>query len=173
MKPCTILPSTFTYHSPLGPLTVSADNEGLRSVAFGGEAREKCAERAQGDEVPEAVREAVRWLDAYFWGNKQEILPKISLSCTAFQRIVYGELVKVPYGETVSYGELARRVAAKTGKGKMSAQAIGGAVHRNPVAIIIPCHRVVGSDGSLVGYAAGLDKKEWLLAHERPAEKNQ
>ena len=89
---------------------------------------------------------------------------------TDFQKRVWQRLLEIPYGQTVSYGQLAREIGQALGKEKMSAQAVGQAVGRNPISILIPCHRVVGVKGQLTGYAGGLDKKIWLLRHERGEE---
>ena len=91
---------------------------------------------------------------------------------TAFQRLVWELLLEIPYGQTATYGALARQAAARLGRDSMSSQAVGGAVGRNPISILIPCHRVLGADGGLVGYAGGVEKKRWLLRREGalPAE---
>lgn len=107
------------------------------------------------------------WLDLYFSGCEPDFAPPLSAKGTPFQEMVWEILRKIPYGKVISYGEIARQIAEKKGIGSMSAQAVGGAVGRNPVAIIVPCHRVVGSDGKLTGYAGGLDKKEALLKLEK------
>jgi methylated-DNA-[protein]-cysteine S-methyltransferase len=113
------------------------------------------------------LREAVAQLDEYFRGRRKEFTLELQLSGTEFQKQVWRELLKIPYGRTVSYGVL----AAALGK-PGSARAVGGANHRNPVSIVIPCHRVIGADGQLVGYGGGLWRKKWLLAHEKkPSQK--
>lgn len=106
-------------------------------------------------------------LEAYEAGSLKQFELPVQLSGTKFRKLVWDLLLKIPYGETWTYGELAKEAAILLGKSSMSAQAIGGAVGHNPISVIIPCHRVVGSDGGLVGYAGGLEKKEALLAHER------
>lgn len=112
--------------------------------------------------------ETKNWLDKYFSYKKPKISDlKISLNGTIFQKIVWELLIKIPYGEVITYKKLAEEVAKKLGKEKMSAQAVGGAVGHNPISIIIPCHRVVGTDGNLTGYAGGIDKKVKLLEHEK------
>ena len=107
------------------------------------------------------------WLDRYFAGQKPVIseLP-LAPAGSAFRRIVWKLLCEIPYGEVTTYGELAEKAASIMGRKSMSAQAVGGAVGHNPISIIIPCHRVVGTDGSLTGYAGGVDKKAWLLELE-------
>lgn len=107
-----------------------------------------------------------RWLDGYFQGSCPDFMPPLFLSGTPFQRVVWDILSRIPYGTTVSYGDIAAEVANRLGKKRMSAQAVGGAVGHNPIAIIVPCHRVVGSDGSLTGYAGGLWRKKYLLELE-------
>ena len=92
---------------------------------------------------------------------------------TEFQKVIWALLLQIPYGKTRSYGELARQAAEIMGKEKMSAQAVGGAVGRNPISILIPCHRVIGTSGALTGYAGGLEKKKWLLDHESSREETK
>ena len=107
--------------------------------------------------------EAVKWLDLYFGGVIPDFTPKRSPRGTGFQRRVWDVLLTIPYGQTVSYGEIAGKLGCR------SAQAVGGAVGRNPISLIIPCHRVLGADGGLTGYAGGVDKKRSLLELERAA----
>lgn len=110
--------------------------------------------------------ETVRWLECYFDGFMPDFTPPLAPQGTPFRRDVWEILREIPYGGTMSYGQVAVRLAADRGLSRMSAQAVGGAVGHNPIALIIPCHRVVGADGSLTGYAAGLDRKDWLLKWE-------
>ena len=105
-----------------------------------------------------------RWLDAYFAGMRPEPLPPLAPKGSPFRQKVWRALLQIPYGETVTYGEIAEQISG--GKAGMSAQAVGGAVGHNPISIIIPCHRVLGSGGKLTGYAGGLEKKEYLLKLE-------
>lgn len=112
------------------------------------------------------LAEVKRWLDIYFSGREPDFLPPLHPLGTPFRRAVWELLLQIPYGRTVTYGELARRLAAKQGLVHMSAQAVGGAVGHNPISILIPCHRVVGSGGNLTGYAGGIDKKVRLLELE-------
>ena len=111
--------------------------------------------------------ETRQWLDCYFEGEKPDFTPQVAPFGTLFQRRVWSELMSIPYGQTVTYGDIARRINCK------SAQAVGGAVGKNPIAIIIPCHRIVGSDGSLTGYAYGLERKRQLLMLEKSLTFNQ
>ena len=154
---------TAHYDSPLGGITLASDGKALTGLWFDGQ-------KYFGStlEVPHAERsglpvfdEACRWLDIFFSGREPDFKPLLSLHGTAFQRRVWKELLTIPYGQTVTYGELALRLSCR------SAQAVGGAVGRNPISIIVPCHRVVGSDGSLTGYAGGLDRKHALLELEQ------
>ena len=153
----------FTYYkSPLGVITLQSDGEYLTGLHFG--------ERDHTPDNKNAVsvfEQTVRWLDIYFSGKIPDFTPPIRLDTTPFCKEVCEILQSIPYGQTVTYGEIAKIIAARRGIVRMSSQAVGGAVHRNPVAIIIPCHRVIGSDGSLTGYAAGLDIKEKLLRMEK------
>lgn len=121
----------------------------------------------EADSYNQPLTQAVTWLDAYFAGEKpsSKDLP-INPKGTAFQKLVWNELLKIPYGKTTTYGQIAAKLAQQLGKPRMSAQAVGGAVGRNPISIIVPCHRVLGANGALTGYAGGVERKKWLLAHE-------
>lgn len=155
------------YDSPLGRIRMAADEIGLTVLCFEGAKYD--ADRLPAgclEQETEILSVGKRWLDLYFDGQKPDFLPPLHPNGSAFQMTVWDMLLEIPYGETVSYGEIARKIAEKRGISRMSAQAVGGAVGRNPIAIIIPCHRVVGSDGSLTGYAGGIDKKIKLLELE-------
>ncbi len=147
------------YQSPLGPLTLTSDGEALTGLDFGS------APETTGETCP-ALDQTKRWLDVYFGGSAPAFTPPLHLSGTPFRTAVWNMLLEIPFGETVTYGELAARLSRELGVPKMSAQAVGGAVGKNPVAIIVPCHRVIGAGEKLVGYASGVDKKRALLAHE-------
>ena len=136
-------------------LTLVSDGHALTGLDFA-----KNQETATEEDAP-IFAETRRWLDLYFSGKKPDFIPPLKPQGTPFQQKVWRELLKIPYGETTTYGEIARRVDCH------SAQAIGQAVHRNPIAIIIPCHRVIGADGSLTGYASGIDIKQRLLQLEK------
>lgn len=124
-------------------------------------------EEARFKEKELPVFDAVKtWLDIYFSGKEPDFTPPLHLTGSPFRLSVWKLLQQIPYGKTMTYGELARRIAGQRGLPHMSAQAVGGAVGHNPISIIVPCHRVVGSDGSLTGYAGGVDKKQRLLALE-------
>ena len=108
-----------------------------------------------------------RWLDIYFSGKEPDFTPKILITGTPFRKLVAEIMLTIPYGKTMTYGEIANVIDREKGIAKMSAQAVGGAVGHNSISIIIPCHRVVGTNGSLTGYAGGLDKKIQLLKLEK------
>ena len=160
---------TFTQHydSPLGGILLAADEVGLTGLWFDGQkyfARALPAERIEQD-TP-VLSEAKRWLNIYFAGREPDFMPPLHPIGSAFRQAVWDILLQIPYGQTTTYGEIARRLAAKQGLPQMSAQAVGGAVGHNEISIIIPCHRVVGTNGSLTGYAGGIDKKVKLLEWE-------
>ncbi len=154
------------YPSPLGPVVLGSDGESLTGLWFAGQKYFPAApmERADGLAVFAAAR---AWLDGYFAGARPDprALP-LAPAGSDFRLLVWDMLLDIPWGQTVSYGALAAEAARRTGRPSMSAQAVGGAVGHNPISLIIPCHRVLGADGSLTGYAGGLEKKRWLLAHE-------
>lgn len=158
---------TCFYKSPLGGITMASDGTALTGLWFNGQKyfAEGLTETAAAKTLP-VFDEAVRWLDIYFGGRRPDFTPPLNLEGTAFRKEVWQLLLQIPYGETTTYGELAAQLAAKHGQKRMSAQAIGGAVGHNPISIIIPCHRVTGTNGSLTGYAGGLDKKLALLKLE-------
>lgn len=155
------------YLSPLGRMLLAADDMGLAGVWFEGQ---KYFGEFPGhmdfsfeENENHILKDALRWLDIYFSGQKPDFLPKLHLIGTDFQREVWDILLEIPYGQTVTYGEIARKIADKRGLKTMSAQAVGGAVGHNRVSVIVPCHRVIGSDGSLTGYAGGLSGKSNCL----------
>ena len=155
---------THHYLSPLGGILLAADGEGLTGLWFEGQkyyARGLDA-GAREKNLP-VFDQTARWLDLYFSGREPEFTPPLHLTGTPFQITVWNELLTVPYGETETYGGL----AVRCGFSEVSARAVGGAVGHNPVSVIVPCHRVVGADGSLTGYAGGTDRKRKLLALER------
>lgn len=155
------------YASPLGTITLSADHEGLTGLWLQGQPGEVLlADEEQSEEAVPVLGQAKAWLDAYFAGAKPEVNLPLHMVGTPFQLSIWQYLLTIPYGSTTTYGELARRYAAEHHKARMAAQAVGGAVGRNPLSIIVPCHRVVAKDGSLTGYAGGIEKKAWLLEHE-------
>lgn len=145
------------YNSPIGTLWLAGRNGALSSLSF---------VKPSGDFLPGSFDAVKCWLDDYFHGIPREIDFSIDPSGTPFQMLIWKLLLQIPYGRTCTYGQLAKQAAALAGKEKMSPQAVGQAAGRNPIAIIIPCHRVVGAKGKLTGYAYGLDRKQWLLEHE-------
>ena len=158
---------TKTYDSPLGEILLAADEQGLTGLWFDKEkyfARNLDPDHKRGD--PPALKETCRWLDVYFSGREPTFTPPLHIIGTPFQKEVWQILLQIPYGETVTYGDIAHQIASNRGVGEMSAQAVGGAVGHNEISIIIPCHRVVGANGSLTGYAGGVDKKNFLLRLE-------
>ena len=155
------------YDSPLGRIVLTCDDEGLTGLWFDGQKYfGSTLDREHEEKRLPVFEETERWLDLYFSGIAPDFTPKLLISATAFRSAVWKALLGVPYGQTVTYGQLARRAAQAAGRGKGSARAAGGAVSRNPVSLIIPCHRVVGADGRLTGYAGGVERKEKLLRME-------
>lgn len=155
------------YASPLGGIMLAANDIGLTGLWFDGQkyfADNLPAEHIER-ETP-ILADAKRWLDVYFTGVEPDFMPPLHPVGSAFRQKVWKLLLQIPYGQTVTYGELARQLAEKKGAEHMSAQAVGGAVGHNPISLIIPCHRVVGTHGSLTGYAGGIDKKIMLLELE-------
>ena len=158
---------TCHYESQLGGILLAADEIGLTGLWFDGQkyfARELPAERTE-KEMP-ILTETKRWLDIYFSGTEPDFLPLLHPIGSTFRQEVWKLLLQIPYGKTVTYGELARQLAEKRGLPRMSAQAVGGAVGHNQISVLIPCHRVVGANGSLTGYAGGIQKKVKLLELE-------
>ena len=155
------------YTSPLGVITLTGDGKALTGLWFesassaGGTPAKPYTEK----DLP-VFDQTDRWLDIYFSGKEPGFTPALSVQGTAFRKTVWNILLTIPYGQTMSYGEIASLIASQRGIARMSAQAVGGAVGHNPISLIIPCHRVIGSDGSLVGYAGGLDRKLKLLKLE-------
>lgn len=158
------------WRSPLGEILLAARGGALAGLWFAGQkyegaGMEKLAAAPSDPAEDEALLDrAVSWLECYFAGEAPAVAFPVSPQGTSFQQRVWAELRRIPYGETVSYGELAARL------GCPSARAVGAAVGRNPVSVIVPCHRVLGADGSLTGYAGGLERKRALLELERGAD---
>lgn len=158
-----------TYSSPVGKLTLISDKEYLIGLYILGQKyyMNKIKEQPVKNKNVKILNKTKLWLDDYFSGRKPNILDlKIKPNASDFQREVLSILCKIPYGKTTTYKEISEKVKIKMNKKNMSPQAIGGAVSHNPISIIIPCHRVVGSDGNLTGYAGGIDKKIKLLELE-------
>lgn len=161
------MPNAQYYDSPLGRILLAADEQGLTGLWFEGQ-RYFPAGLApiQGEGTPAALDDARRWLDIYFQGRAPDFTPALHLQGTAFRLAVWRQLLSVPYGTTVTYGALARQLGLPTA----SSRAVGGAVGHNPVSLMVPCHRVIGADGSLTGYAGGTDRKRYLLQAELPGQ---
>ncbi|SDA32433.1 methylated-DNA-[protein]-cysteine S-methyltransferase [Ruminococcus sp. YE71] len=158
----------YLYHSPLGNIILASNGDSLTGLWFNGQKHFPHYLTSESTEAELLVfAQTVNWLDAYFSGKEPNFTPPISLQTTPFRKAVYEILLTIPYGQTMTYGEIAHILAEQKGVQRMSAQAVGGAVGHNPISIIIPCHRVVGVNGSLTGYAGGLDKKIELLKLER------
>lgn len=158
---------TYTYQSPMGELLLAADETGLTGLWFDGGKyfADGLAPECEKRELP-VFETAKRWLDIYFDGKEPDFMPPLHMIGSSFRLSVWKHLFEIPYGATITYGELAKMIAAERGLDRMAAQAVGGAVGHNKISIIVPCHRVVGTNGSLTGYGGGLDKKERLLALE-------
>lgn len=154
--------------SPLGDMTATAEDNGITGLWFDGQKHFPRDTNTWIYEPEHPVFMKLRqWLEEYFKGNKNLTFPDLQPKGTDFQKAVWEILLQIPYGSVTTYGEIAKKIAALRGLNTMSAQAVGGAVGHNPVSILIPCHRVVGTNGSLTGYAGGLDRKKALLQLER------
>ena len=159
---------THHYSSPLGDITLASDGEALTGLWFNGQ---KYFGETLGREYEQrklSVFELTnQWRDSYFRGKAPGFTPPLVMKTTPFRRAVWEILLAIPYGKTMTYGEIADRIAKQRGLQHMSAQAVGGAVGHNAISLIIPCHRVIGANGSLTGYAGGIDKKRKLLIMEK------
>lgn len=156
------------YDSPLGRITLASDGKALSGLWFDGQ-KYYGSTLSGKNEIRElsVFGQTARWLDIYFHGQEPDFTPPLSINASSFRRTVWEIMLKIPYGQTMTYGAIAREIAAQRGLAQMSAHAVGGAVSHNPISLIIPCHRVVGTNGSLTGYAGGIDKKVRLLTLER------
>ena len=151
------------YSSPLGTIRITFDENALHALRF--------EEHFSISRLPEYVnhpvfQEVTRWLDLYFSGQQPNFLPPLAITTTPFRRIVYDILLTIPYGQTLTYGDVAMQAAKRLNRPTMSAQAVGNAVAHNPILLIIPCHRVVDAKGALTGDSGGLERKAQLLAWE-------
>lgn len=153
-----------TYKSPVGDLTITTDGQNVTGLWF---ENQQNYESLLNDTVKEQYQpifdKVTHWLDEYFSGNRPAINFPLKPTGTDFRMTVWSKLQAIPYGKTVTYGEVAQQIANERGQTKMSAQAVGGAVGSNPISIIIPCHRVVGANGSLTGFGGGIERKVKLL----------
>lgn len=158
---------TTTYQSPIGQLLLAADETGLTGLWFDGGRyfADGLGTEHEEKELP-VFETAKRWLDIYFDGKEPDFMPPLHMTGSPFRLSVWKHLLEIPYGKTITYGELAKMIAEEKGLKRMAAQAVGGAVGHNKISIIVPCHRVVGANGNLTGYGGGLDKKERLLGLE-------
>ena len=158
---------TSIYQSPLGEILLACDGTGLTGLWFkGGTYYALSLDTEHQEQETPILTQAKRWLDLYFSGQEPEFMPPIHVTGSPFQFSVWEILRQIPYGETTTYGQIAKQLAAERNLPHMSAQAVRGAVGHNPVSILIPCHRVIGSRGNLTGYAGGLQRKVKLLAYE-------
>lgn len=155
------------YQSPLGPMTLASDGKSLTGLWFNNQKYFGSTLDERTEDQPLAVfTETKQWLDLYFQGQQPQFTPPIQLNDTPFRQKVWNYLLQIPYGTTCTYKEIAQHIANELNQSSFSAQAVGGAVGHNPISIIIPCHRVIGTNGSLTGYAGGIDKKIKLLQYE-------
>lgn len=158
----------YHYHSPLGGITISSNGSEITGLWFDGQ-------KYFGDTLPRdyeekdlpVFEETEKWLDIYFSGKVPDFTPPLKMETTAFRKAVWEILLTIPFGQTMTYGGIADMLAKQRGIARMSARAVGGAAGHNPISLIIPCHRVVGANGSLTGYAGGMERKVQLLTIEQ------
>lgn len=147
----------YNYHSPIGPIEIIGSDQGVSSLLF-------VNREEKSTVIPACLHDCVQQLDEYFNGKRREFALKLDLRGTSFQKRVWQELLTIPFGKTVSYLDMALALG-----NRKIIRAVGGANGKNPICIIVPCHRVIGSNGSLIGYGGGLWRKEWLLKFENRA----
>ena len=155
------------YKSPLGDILLASDDAGLTGIWF--EGQRYFALHLASDHIEketDILMQAKKWLDIYFSGHEPDFLPPLHVEGTSFHREVCEIMLSIPYGKTMTYGEIAETIASRRDIRKMSARAVGGAVGHNEISIIIPCHRVVGANGNLTGYGGGISRKVRLLELE-------
>lgn len=158
---------TSLYQSPVGEILLAADDIGIVGIWFKNEKYyAHCLDKENKPKETPVIIESKRWLDIYFQGKEPYFVPPVHMTGTPFQIEVWNILREIPYGTTTTYKEIAEKIAKKRGLERMSAQAVGTAVGKNNVNLIVPCHRVVGTNNSLAGYAGGIDKKITLLKLE-------
>lgn len=158
------------YNSPIGNILLASKDDKLIGLWIEGQKDylESLKEEIEENNEIEILIKTKKWLDRYFNGEKPKIEElELAPIGSDFRQVVWKRLCMIPYGKVVTYNDIAKEIAKERKIEKMSAQAIGGAVGHNPISIIIPCHRVIGSNGSLTGYAGGIDKKVFLLNHEK------
>ena len=154
----------YTYESPLGTMVMLGTLSYLTDLFFIDEAHAPSYDDAEYiEQLTGPFEVTIMWLNQYFNGKKPFITPLIQLEGTEFRKSVWSILQTIPYGETTTYGDIGKQIAQQQGKEKFSAQAVGGAVGHNPISIIVPCHRVIGSNGQLTGYAGGIERKKYML----------
>ena len=161
---------TFHVDSPLGGITLASDGEALTGLWFDGQ--KYYADTLDAEYAEKALPifdETAKWLDLYFAGIAPDFTPKLSPRGTSFRRRVWDVLLTIPYGHTMTYGGVAELLSRRSGSDPVSARAVGNAVGHNPISLFIPCHRVIGANGSLTGFAGGLDRKRALLLLENPS----
>ncbi len=158
----------YHYHSPLGGITLSSNGTELTGLWFDGQKYfgDTLEKEYEKKNLP-IFEETAHWLDIYFSGKSPDFTPALSMETTPFRKAVWKIMLTIPYGRTMTYGKIANRIAKQKGLPNMSAQAVGGAVGHNSISLIVPCHRVVGTNGSLTGYSGGIDKKVKLLTLEK------
>lgn len=171
----TIMTNFLThYDSPIGSITLASDGMALTGLWFDGQrhfgetlrSEHAVVETQSIAFLPPVLNDTIRWLDTYFSGGIPDFTPPIMLRGSEFRQAVWRALQNIPYGQTMTYSDIAWQLAAEQGIPKVSARAVGGAVGHNPISLIVPCHRVIGADGSLTGYAGGIERKAWLLGME-------
>lgn len=156
------------YQSPLGGITISSNGNEIAGLWFDGQKYFGSTLPKDYEEKALPVFEEIRrWLTVYFSGKVPDFTPPLKMQTTPFRRAVWEILLTIPFGQTMTYGEIANRIAKQKGLESMSAQAVGNAIAHNAISLIIPCHRVVGTNGNLTGYAGGMEKKIWLLTMEK------
>lgn len=164
---------TFHLDSPLGKIVLASDGEVLTGLWFEDQKYAlKGLETDAKERLLPVFEKTKLWLDRYFKGEEPDFMPPYQIKASDFQMEVYAILSAIPYGETMSYSKIASMIAMKRGIRKMSAQAVGSAVSRNPICLIVPCHRVIGKNGELVGYAGGIERKKILLDLEKARKKS-
>ena len=157
-----------TYQSPLGPITLASNGIQLTGLWFQGQFHyASTLDPNHKNEILPIFQITKLWLDLYFSGKIPDFTPSLAPTGTTFRQEIWKILLTIPYGQTITYSEIASIYAKQQGKIRMSAQAVGNAVGHNPISLIIPCHRVIGSNGALTGYAGGLDRKSFLLTLEQ------